>query len=306
MGDTGNKLEQVKALKNGKGIQHLLDAAYKIFGNHIAMFNTHYSLQAYTNVVTDDPITNELVISGNFSYETQVLFKEEGFVDAVANTETIAFLISDKVKYDRILGKLYNENHVHVANLVMVACNKPFEDGDAIAFEAVCRMLSKEIAKSEFYQTYGKMYQETYIRKLIDGEIEDRGLYASHIAIVYDGFKSSMRLVAADIGKCDPEYSKLAYFRDLFSQTQRNFKYAIYSHYILIIINSDSNLKFNAKRDLKKLYMLFKDNNIYAGVSNRFDNMYELRKHYLEAVGALNHALKENSNKQVFLHNEIN
>lgn len=299
-----NKMARVKKLKNGKGIQYLLDEAYEIFGNPIAIFDTEYNLQAYTNVITDDPIWNELIAHGSFSHETQILFMEEGFIDAVANTQTIVFLMSDKIKYDRISGKLYsnyNSSKVHVANLIMVACNKPFQKDEAAIFEAVCNTFSKEINKDVFYQIYGKRYQENYINKLIDGEIEEKELYAAHIAIVYNGFPSSMRLVAADIGQCDPEYSKLAYFKDLFMQAQRNFEYAVYANYIVIIINSN-HIKFNAKRDLKKLYNIFKENNIAAGVSRAFDNMFALQKHYDEAVNALEAGVQKETHELIFVY----
>lgn len=299
-----NKMALVKKLKIGKGIKYLLDEAYEIVGNPIAIFDTEYNLQAYTNVITEDPIWNELIAHGSFSRETQILFMEEGFIDAVANTQTTAFLVSDKIKYDRISGKLYsnyNSRKVHVANLIMVACNKPFQEDDAAVFEAICSVFSKEINKNTFYQIYGNQYQENYIRKLIDGEIEEKGLYAAHIAIVYNGFQSSMRLVVADIGQCDSKYSKLAYFKELFIQAQGNFGYAVYAHYIIIIINSN-HAKFNAKRDLKKLYTIFKENKITAGVSHTFDNMFALRKHYDEAVNALEAGVKKESNEQFFVY----
>lgn len=304
MHKSSNKLEKVNAIKNGHGIQNLLNEAHKILENPMVMFNTEYNLLAYTDDICNDPVSSEVVAYGTFSYETQRFFMEEGFADAVANAKSIVFLLSDKIKYARILGKLFNKNKVHVANLVMVACNKPFEDEDPIAFEAVCELLSKEIIKSELYQTYGTMYQETYIRKLIDGSIDDKGIYTAHIEIIYSNLKTHLHLAVTDISRCDPQHTKLCYFRDLFKKTQPSFKYCIYANYIIILISMDD-AALNVKRDLNKLFRLSVQNNIYAGISSCFENLFDLRKHYFEAVDALNYGLDHDSAQRFFLYDEI-
>lgn len=56
----------------------------------------------------------------------------------------------------------------------MIACNKPFEEDDPVAFEAFCHVLSQELSGSEFYQNYEKMYQEALIRQLIEGSVKDK------------------------------------------------------------------------------------------------------------------------------------
>lgn len=126
------KMGQIKSLKNGVGVQSLLDEAYRIMGNPIVMFNSQYCLQSYTEVVTDDPLWNEIITHGTFSKESQQFFKSEGFIEDMANAKRVTFMISDKLKYDRIAGKVFNGNNTHVSNLVIVACNKPFESHDEV------------------------------------------------------------------------------------------------------------------------------------------------------------------------------
>lgn len=298
-------MNQVEALKDKRGIQSLLDGAYDILDNPIVMYDTEYRLQAHTRVVTDDPLLNELVAYKEFGYNSQVFFMEEGFVDAVANTKNVVYLTSDKIKYDRIYGKLYNKHNIHVASLTLVACERPFNDDDLEIFEAICNVISKKLSKSQFYQAYGKLYQETYIKKLIDGEITDKALYAAHIAIVYNSFKYSMRLIVADIGKTNSdEHSKIKYFIEMFKKSQSKFIYAEYSNYILIIMESD-NKGFDAKRELGNIYKICEQNNIYCGVSARFDNLYKLRNHYFDALKALNYGLNENLKGWLFLYEAI-
>lgn len=301
MNDLISMMKQVKTLKNGLGIQNLLDAACIILGNPMFMFDTDYKLLSYTETVTDDSIWNEMIAYGTFRRETQEFFKDEGFVEVVANAKRITFMTSDKLKYNRILGKIFNKNNTHVANLVIIACNKPFEPQDSAVFEAICKIITKEISNSEFYQQYEKIYQETLVRNLIDGIFEDRELYAAHIATIYDSLKENLYLAVADTSKCDPDHTKLVYFRDLFKQIQAEYKYAIYSDYILIIISTDHST-LNVNKELNKLNKLFEQNNIYVGISSSFENLFELSKYYTEALKALNYIGDSKSNQRIFPH----
>jgi len=294
-------MEQVKSLKNGVGIQSLLDAAYRILGNPIVMFDTDYSLIAYTDIVTDDPIWNEIVSHGVFSEETQEFFNNEGFVEAVANMGRITFMTSDKLKYDRISGKVFNKNNYFVANLVMVGCNKPIESHDSKIFEAVCMLITREISKSDYYQTYEKIHQEAFIKYLVDGNFNDRDRYVGHVAIIYDKLKANLYLAVVDISKSDPDFIRLEYFRDLFMQIQPAYKYAIYSNYILIIISTD-NRTFSVNKELNELNKIFEQNSMYAGISNKFENLYELHKHFKEAQKALRYVLEGKSSQRIFPH----
>lgn len=299
-------MEQVKSLKNGVGIQSLLDESYKILGNPIVMFDTDYKLLFHNEDITDDPLWNEIITYGRFCKETQEFFKNEGFIEDVANAKGITFMTSGKLKYDRFTGKVFNKNHTHVANLVVIESDKPFQPHDPVVFEAICNLITGEISQSEFYQTYETMYQETLIKNLIDGNLADRELYTAHVAIIYDSLKANLYLAVVDISQCDSDYTKLAYFRDLFKQTQADYQYIIYSNYILIIISTDYR-SLSIDKELTELNKLFEHNNIYTGISSRFENLFELPKHYAEAVNALNNGLKSKDrydNERIFQYSE--
>lgn len=299
-----NKIEQVKALNNGKGLQHLLNIGCEILGNPVYIHDTNYKLLAHAeNIVTDDPLWNELVTTGIHHEKTIEFFKNEYFIDAVANVKTITFLTSNKLKYNRILGKILNGTNTTVACANVVACNKPFENNDPIIFETLCQKLSQEISKSEFYQAYGEVQQEAVIRELIEGRVEDKKLYTHHVAEIYKGLKNYLFIAIADISKSDFRHTRLVYFKNVFKQTQPMFKYAIYAGYIIIIISSD-NVTLNVDQDFKQLKKVIEENNIYVGISSCFENLFESRKYYIEARSLLKYGLKSAGTRRIFLYSD--
>lgn len=298
-----SKIEQLQALKIGKGIQYLLNEAYKILGNPILANDMEFRLIARSeNIVTDDPIWNEITTAGTVSRDRLEFYKNESFLDAVANARKITFLISDKLKYDRIIGKLFNSDKIQIG-IASIEAHQPFGDDTPELFECFCDILNKEIAKSEYFRNYGQQYQEFLINKLIEGRIEDKELYAAHVESIYMNLKDHLYLAVVDTARNDAEHTGLSYFRDLFKHAQRAFKYSVYADYIVIIMSSDYAV-LDIKEDLRKLNRLFKQHNLYAGISGCFNNLFELRKYYIEALSALNRGLKGDSGQRVFYYNE--
>jgi len=301
--DLSGKKRELKSLKNGKGMQNLLNQLYRVLGNPVATFDLSYNLIAYADdVITDDPLWNELIATGSFGTDTLTVFKSENWIDAVANCDKLALLNSDKLKYDRINAKIFDKDKTRIANLIVVACDKPFEDGDPELIVDICDILSKEIRASEFYQKLDRAYQETLICDLLSGYPIDKLLVTAKLTDIDRDMALNIYLAVVKVPQ--DKLDKLGHFRDLFKQTQRKYKYYIYNDYIVILI-STNNPQLSVNIELRKLRNLFIQENMHAGISSSFDNLYELRKHYLEAANALDNGLKNNSDQHIYLYDDI-
>jgi hypothetical protein len=283
-----SELDQIKTLETGKGIQYLLDAAYRIFGNPIVMFDTNYSLKAFTDDINDDPLWNTLVKTGTFSMAYQEFFTSERFTENAANAVKLVIMKSNKLKYDRILGNIFNKENIKVANIVMVECNRPFGHDINAAFEVFADKITEEIKNDNYYTVYGREYHDAIIKKILDKQIIDTFMYTPHVQILYDGFLDYLYLAVIDINVKQNEKSldKLTQIKDMLVQRYPSFKFAIYSGYILMIISSRYNV-FSSEIVLGNQENVFVKNNLVVGISNSFENLYELDKHYKEALDVL-------------------
>ena len=300
-----SKQQQIRGLEKGQGIHYLLDKASHIFRNPIAMFDTYYALIAYTDVETDDPVWNELISTGTFSMKTQKFFAEESFNEDAANANGLTMMKSNQLKYDRMAAIVRNSEQVWVANIVIVACNTPFEPDDPAAFEALADALTSEIRDDEHYTAYGRAYHEAFINKLINQEIDDPRLYTGHVQILYAGFESYLYVAVVDVSRNDVFRDRPADFRDLLLRRYPSFKFAIFSDYIIILLSS--------KNRIFPFHLIFgtRDNpldrdNIFVGVSGSFENPYQLHIHYHEAVTALKDGMKRDTHQRIFVYNGNN
>lgn len=295
-----NKKEQIKRIKNGKGMQYIIEEAYKILGNPILAHDMDYKVIACTeNTATDDPIFNEFKANGILGRDRLIFYRDECFFEMVANAKKITLLFSDQLKYNRIFGKLFTKNNIQIGCVCFIACYKPLEKDDSELFEMVCDIINKELYEIEFYQKYGQEYMETLIGKMIEDKLEDKELYVAHIESIYTGLKRNLYLIVADITQCGGSCDNIIYFRNLFNEMMPNFKHIIYSNYILIFVNTNDTI-FHIKKELNKLYNFFKDNNIYAGISSCFQNLLELKKYYKQAINALNYGINNNRKQNIY------
>jgi len=274
-----------------KSIQDIFEKAYKEIGNPIALFDTSYNLLANTvNRVNDDVLWNELTKKGTFSHETVNFFNTEHFIDEVAKTELISILKSDKLKYDRASAKIYNKDGIHIANILVLACYKSIEDKDLKRIEEFCKCLSNELQHSEYNQKIGKVFEESFIKDLIEGKVSKKNQTIKKLEDLYVSQKSNLYVAVIDITNYENTLTHLAYFRDLLGKIQSEFKYYIYLNNIVAIISTNNQI-LNIRDDLKKLKEFFAKNNIQMGISSDFQNLFELRKYYKQALNALNYGL---------------
>ena len=294
-----NKLAQIEKLENGNGIQFLLDSAHKIFHRPIAMFDINYDLKAYTDVPSDDPIWNELVSTGTFNIKTQEFFAQELFTEAVANTDKLVILKSSKLKHDRIVGYIFNREGIKVALIVMVGLDTLSGVEDTAAFEKLADKISNEIHDDEYFTTYGRAYHETIIIKLLDHAFNIPIIYTGYVQIFLEGFDDYLYVAVVDVTRSDIEQNKMEFFKKLIENSYPSFKYAIYSDYIVMVMSSGhKDFRFFNKGNNP-----FKQNNLLVGISRSFENPYELRKHYDEAVAALKNGIKSKTDQRVFFYN---
>jgi hypothetical protein len=262
-------------------------------------------LKAYTDVASDDPLWNELVSTGTFSMKTQEFFAKEWFTEDVANANKLVILQSGKLKYDRILGYIFNRNNIKVASVVMIGADGPFGAESAAAFEEFVDKITSEIRDDEYFTAYGKAYHEDTIVKLLDRIIKNPVMYTPHVQIFLDGFTDYLSVAVVKTRQNDSHRDELVYFKNFLENKYRSFKYAIYSDCIVMIMSS-RHKDFYGEQFFGGNDNLFKRNDMLVGISGSFENPYQLRKYYDQAVAALKNGMAKSNGDTVFLYSNMN
>lgn len=286
-----------------KGLQYLIDDAYRILGNPIILYDIDWKVLAYSKeAVTDDFLWNTHLKHGLAHKNLNDFIYQEGFFDIIAGPLKIVMLKSEQLNYDRILAKIFAEEDAIIACVSVVASNKIFSSDDLVFVEAICKIFSKEITKLEEYKNYGQKKSEQLIRELINGDLKNNPFALVYTEAIYWRLKSYMYIAVADIPQNLLEQKGLDYYMDLFRKTRPAFKYTTYSGQIVIIMSTSENKEvFNPKKSLNHLNRIIQQNNIKVGISSHFENIYEMPRYYDEAIKALNDGLKDGC-KNIFMY----
>jgi hypothetical protein len=273
-------------------------------GNPVVLIDTSYNLLAATaNTVRDDPLWNELTQLGHFSHETVDFFSRENFIRAFAENAVVVPMISASLPYDRAAGKIFDENGIQLGCIVVVACYRPFEEGDWARIEAACECLS-ELLRGWPGLITECVFSVGPLGALLADEEDGPGPGRDALRDLYEGLAPYLFLLVADISRYEPTFSHLAYFRDLFMRLQRTCKCDTHLNNLVILIGADRPL-FSIRRDLPALAPFFEKYNICAGVSEGFQNLLEARDHYRQALAALNHGMNQNGGEHIFLYDDF-
>ena len=301
-----DKVGQVKALENGNGIQYLLNSAYRIFGNPIYVIDINHNLLAFTDVQIDDPFWNEVVTTGTFSSETVEILANEGLIEYITNAENIAVMRSDKLKYAKMAGHIFNRDNISVGLVMMTESNIPFNPESIAAFKALEDKITAEIKNYDYFTVLAMTYHEDKINLLLDGAVKNPLLYNTQAQMLYNGFEDYLYVAVVSVARRNMlevvHRNRLEYFKSMLKTKYKSFKYSVYSDYIVVLMSSKQKNFYGAPFFITHA-TLFEQNGLFMGVSGSFENIYELRGYYDQAVAALANGLKGKVSQRVFLHN---
>jgi len=281
-------------------IRRVLEDARRHLGNPIAMLDTSYNLLAHTdNPIADDPLWNELIGSGTFSDETVNYFNRSQFIRSVAESEVTVLLRDESQKYDRICGKFFDNNGVQLGDIVAVACEKPFSDGDFDYITALCERISKAIDSHDTFKIVERVFFDRFISDMLNETDPGKIRKAWEDAGYRETFGPYIFAAVADISQYDPTITSIAYLRDKCASAQPEYAYFIYLNNIVILIGRDTET-LSVNRDMCALDDYFRRHSIFAGVSGAFQSPFQFRSYYKKALTALNRGMNHPCGINIF------
>ena len=297
--------EQINALENGKGVQYLLESAYAIFKNPIFMMDSFYSLIAASKGPEELSYWKDLITTGTYSLEYRQILGKEGIYDLVAKAvKPLLIKKSENRKFGILAGPIFNRDKALVSTIVMYEYYSSFDTIDLEAFEALMKKITNEIRDYEYFAAMSRTFLIDAIRRLLD--IHANSTLVNHsqaqilrnyfdqylyVAVVYAERHSLLETV---------HQSRLEYFKSLLKINYKSFKSAVYEDYIVMLMGSKQK-DCDKAMPLGRDYRLFEYNDLYVGVSDSFEDIYELRRYYDQAVAALKSGMESNRGQRVYI-----
>ncbi|MCL2129133.1 MAG: hypothetical protein FWH35_02135 [Treponema sp.] len=302
-----NIIEQVKALENGKGIQYLLDSAYKIFNNPVYMVDAYYNLIAFSDNPIDDYYWNELIKKGTFPTNPLLdLIDKEDLLTVITASKKCVLINYEKWEYGRMTGHIFNRDNNWVGQATMHA-HIPFDEERTEAFEILTEKISGEIYDYEYFTKLPIAFHNDIISRFLDKSVEKTIVSIPHTQVMYHGFEKFLYVAVMNTERNNNlehvHQNRLEYFRSLLKTRYKSFKYAIYKDKIVMLMSS----KYNNLKEASFFTtdnILLEENNLHIGVSGSFENILEMHQYYNQALSVLENGMKSPASQRLFLYDE--
>ena len=299
-------LERVRDLENGRSVQFLTDSAYRIFGSPVYVIDAFYNLIAFSGVLAEEPFWNELIRTGTFPADAMELMADEQIVKDVAYSDKVVRLKSDKLTGDLISGHIYNGDNIWVGETTMSE-KTPFDAEGIAAFEELLNKISSEISDNDYFTKQPAIFFENTINKLLDRDIENTPVNNPQAQIIHYGLNKYLYVAVVTAVRNNilesVHKNRLTYFQSLLKTVYKSCRYAVYSDHIVMLMSSEYG-EYDKALPLGLDHSIFEHNDLHAGVSGSFENIFELRKYYDQAAAALKNGLAANDSRRVFIYND--
>ena len=300
-----NALEQVSALENGKGIQYLLDSAYKIFSSPVYVIDAFYNLIAYSDTPADELFWNELVKTGTFDINALELMANENVVRDVSYSDKIVRLSCDEWKSSLLSGHFFNGDNIWVGEVTMYEY-VPFDTEKMAAFEMLLYKISLEIHDYEYFTKQPNVFFENTINKLLDKNVKNTLVNNPQAQIMHYGFERYLNVAVVSVERKNIlthiHRNRLEYFKSMLKTRYQSFRYAVYADKIVMLMGSN-NKDFYGASFFTPNTGLFEENGLYMGISGSYENVYETSHYYDQALTALQKGME--SSQRVFLFESV-
>ena len=300
-------VEQIKALENGNGLQYLLNAAFLILHNPMYIIDAEYNLLAFNDAPVDDPIWTNLIETGTYSLEALELLAKERFIEETVNAKKTTALESETLRCKRLSGHVYLRNGAGIGLVVMYECFAPFDTEAEEAFEAFTEKVSAEVSDCDYFALLSLAFNEESIKRLLDGTNEPPLVYNPRAQVLYDGFADYLYVAVVHVPRQEMletvHKKRLAYCKSFLKAMFPSCKFALYGDYVVMLTSAKDKVFDSAPFYFTHADMI-EQNNLYIGVSGSFENLYDLRTYYGQAVSALENGLAKGDKQRVFVYQE--
>ncbi len=274
------------ALFNDEGLQGILDVGYSVLGNPLFLSDNSYKYLAVSSGArADNPLMEKENNLGYIEKEGIEFIRRNKLDDQVRKNRRPYYLQNPIHNYKGMMIGSIKIHDIEVAHIMMYEQNRMFTENDYELLHRLCRIISIEMQKTNFYKkNKGTMYAY-FIGDLLDNHSGNIEQSRERLATLGYELKNDLFLLSvSNKYNATSEAKQEMIISDLQAMIP-NSLYVIYQNTIIFLINGcreEDNHRFNDS----KVEEYLKANSLIAGLSNCFSNIQEIRKYYDQSLKA--------------------
>ncbi|ADK16513.1 MULTISPECIES: PucR family transcriptional regulator [Clostridium] len=281
----------INAFIHGKGLQGIINTAYKLLSNPIILIDSSSKLLSYCgSIEVNDIFWNDLVLNGYFSYESISMIEAKKLSDIISRNVDPVYVGKEIFDVARLISKIVSDNKI-VGSIAMLEYEKLFSENDIILFKLLCEIISSEMQKGRFIQNSNGYMYESFITQILDGKKINSKIINDRIKCLDLNLKENLYVLTIQFTESDIiEKVDVQYLCNIFEQIISGSKCIIYDNSVVAVISCSTKMTAQ-QNDIKKLADFLKKSNMYGGVSRCFYNISNLQEYYRQSVKSIEYGI---------------
>ena len=272
-------------LASGGGIQAMVDYAYPVFGNPIAYFDSAFNLVA-ANWEEAKRLNIGLKLMENRGFsdrEFEMANSRNHIHKRVLKSEVPIPAHNPELGYDQLLYAI--DTQKDLGHLVVSAANRPLLPLDTELLKILKKCIFQQLQQDEFVRNSRGFNYEAFLRDLLDEKIATGKSFLTRLQYACRDFTGNLYCLVVETARSANTVNTY-HIRSLLESNLPNFKTLIYNGQIVGIWIRPKD-EYLAPELLETARQLCGTNDLYAGISNCFQNLIELSDFYKQALRAI-------------------
>ena len=283
-----------------KSIQDAVDYAYPSFGNPLFVFDTNYNLIA-SNIDQIDPdeVPESLLNHHRFSdKEFEMANRNNHIHNRVKNSDIPIQQFNEELGRDQLLCAISTQRDL--GHIVLLAVNKPIEPVDHQLMITFKMFVDQRMNSDSFIRNSKGFNYEFFFRDLIEGKFVKEHALKNNINYIKNDFSGNLFCMVV-VPTCSSMVINAPHIRNIFERHFPSSKTLIYNGQIIVVFQIQ-NHAFLSSEYIAEINEICKNNDIFAGVSNAFDDITHLADYYQQAIRAIELGSEDTDCPAVFLY----
>lgn len=298
------KAKLVVALLSCRGLQHIIDVGYEVLGNPMFVSDMGYNVLAFNqNAEVGDPSWPTAEHEAEFeTYERIKKLNDSGVFERLYTSPVPCI---EHFDYSPTLWMAHKIaiNEKNIGHIAVVESKKAFDDMDFKLLQLLCSMVASELQKEPIQSSHFNNEFEHFLIDLLEEKITKIETIHKQVKKLCLDTKKYLFIVTISPELKGKNGMSLSYLKGIINRLLGTEKSILYQNKVTTLILSDKKEGFSSTSE-NKLIEFLKSNGMNGGISNCFQDLVGLRKHYDQSIKALALGLTIAPKKKLFYYQE--
>jgi hypothetical protein len=283
------------------GIQSMIDHAYHTLGNPIFVFDASFNLIAANwDEAKNTKIGARLIENRGFSKEEFEMVNRTRNYKLVQKSKMPVMAYNTELGYEQLLCAI--DTQKDLGHIVVSAVNRPLNPIDSQMLQVLKKCIDQQFKKDEFVRNARGFHYEYFLKDILDGKIVTGKSFPDRLNYASSEFSGNMYCLVIETARSS-DILNTHYIRNLFESRFPNTKTLMYNGGIIVILSIPQN-RFLSKEYLNNATEICRENDLYAGLSNCFQNIIEIYEYYKQALRAIEMGVCTANHPDLFLYED--